>query len=339
MDRGRWVRQLRWALTLAVCALSALSASAQAGPQTQSLTPLPGPSQDIPASLSPDLAVPAAPDSYVIGANDLLSIFVYQIPALTAQVRVNSRGVINLPLVPQPIPAAGLTPPALQNSVKRMLVSDGLARDPLVQVSVREVESKPIVIAGAVKNPGTLQAARPMSLLEVLASAGGISADAGSTVLVSSQGPAGTRVVQYDLIKIMQLRDARQIPVLTGNETVTILPAARIYVVGDFKSPGAFPIPPGDNLSVIRAVALAGGFASSPNRDKAQIIHPSVASTPAVQVIDIDQIMAHKSQDITLHPGDILYVSTNRRDRTLKTALADAAQVITLGVAYTFPKW
>jgi len=292
----------------------------------------------MPTELSPNLVAPAVPDNYPIGRNDLISVFVSQIPALTRQVRVSANGEVRLPYMSKGVVAAGDTPLQLQHALAAELQGEGLARDPVVEVTVREVASKPIIIGGAVKNPGTIQAARPLSLLEVLASAGGLVDASGDRVLVSTSSSAGPQVAEFNLAHLMQNPNTADNPLLSGGETVTVLPAERIYVVGAFQKPGAFPLSVGQNMTVIRAVALAGGFASSPNKRQGQILRTS-AGVRQILPIDLDRIMKHQSPDLPLESDDILYVATNGRQKAMATALQDTVQVVTLGIAYTFPKW
>src|SRR5947209_14750460 len=66
-----------------------------------------------------------------------------------------------------------------------MLEANGLVTHADVTVSVKEHKSKPITVIGAVVHPMVYEADRPVTLLEVLAEAGGIASDAGDTIIVS----------------------------------------------------------------------------------------------------------------------------------------------------------
>lgn len=307
------------------------------GDSTSSLlTPLPAPNLTPPTNIHPDQAMPAAPDSYHIGYNDLLSVFVYQMPELTCQVRVDNHGKIRIPFVSNQIPSSGLTAPELSRNLERMLEAKGLARNPLVQVVVTQVDSKPIVVSGDVNHPVVLQAARPMSVLEILSRAGGVTHDAGNTVLVTTHTQQGAITRRYNLQNLM--RDpVRNNPLLTGNQSVTVLPARLIYVVGDFIKPGAFPLHPGEPITIIRAIALAQGFKNAPKKSRATIISTRPNGSQQMTYLNVDLILKHKAPDRLLQPGDILYVPTDGRHVALMTALTDAAQVLTLGAAYHFP--
>jgi polysaccharide export outer membrane protein len=122
---------------------------------------------------------------YVIGRGDLVSLEVFDVPELSRDVRVSQSGTIGIPLVPVRLYVAGLNEMQMQQKVTEVLEANGLVSHPQVMVSVREKRSKPITVVGAVGHPMVYQADRAVSLIQVLAEAGGISADAGDTVIIT----------------------------------------------------------------------------------------------------------------------------------------------------------
>src|SRR5580692_6191518 len=126
---------------------------------------------------------------YVIGSGDLLGIEVFDVPELSRDVRVNETGYISLPLMPSKVRAGGLTPFQLQDKLAEALQMNGLVSTPQINVSVKEQHSQPITVIGAVRNPMVIQALRRTTLLQALSQAGGISPEAGSTVIVTRSGP------------------------------------------------------------------------------------------------------------------------------------------------------
>src|SRR5215472_8069767 len=125
------------------------------------------------------------PHDYVIGSGDLLSIYVFDVEELSRDVRVSQTGTIGIPLVPVRIHVAGLTEMQVEQKIAEMLEANGLVTHADVSVSVKEHKSKPITVVGAVMHPMVYEADHPVTLLEVLAEAGGISSDAGDTIIVS----------------------------------------------------------------------------------------------------------------------------------------------------------
>ncbi len=122
---------------------------------------------------------------YTIGNGDLLSISVFDVPELTREVRVSQSGTISIPLVPTRLHVSGLTEMQAEQMIADVLQANGLVSHPEVGVMVKEHKSRPITVVGAVQHPMVYQADSSVSLLEVLAEAGGVGNDAGDTIIVT----------------------------------------------------------------------------------------------------------------------------------------------------------
>jgi polysaccharide export outer membrane protein len=127
----------------------------------------------------------ATPRDYVIGNGDLLALQVFDVQELSRDVRVSQTGTIAIPLVPVRLHLSGLTETQAELKIAEVLEANGLVSHPEVSVTVKERKSKPITIVGAVLHPLVYQADRQVTLVEVLAEAGGISNDAGDTVIIT----------------------------------------------------------------------------------------------------------------------------------------------------------
>jgi polysaccharide export outer membrane protein len=134
----------------------------------------------------------SAPHDYVIGDGDLLDISVFDVPELSKEVRVSQTGTISIPLIPVRLRVAGLSETQAEEKIVELLEANGLVSHPEVAVAVKEHRSQPITVVGAVQHPMVYQADRDVSLLEVLAEAGGISNDAGDTVIVTRRVASST---------------------------------------------------------------------------------------------------------------------------------------------------
>ena len=175
-------RALGWCLPAAMtCALTtAASLCAQTPLETQQQT------NDRIRSLSASNRTP--PRDYLIGRGDVLSVEVFDVPELSREVRVSQTGTIGIPLVPVRLYVAGLSELQVQQKVAEVLEANGLVSHPQVMISVKDKRSKPITIVGAVMRPMVYQADHRVTLVQVLAEAGGISADAGDTVNITRGG-------------------------------------------------------------------------------------------------------------------------------------------------------
>jgi len=120
-----------------------------------------------------------------IGANDLVAVSVYDAPELTRTVRVGADGFMRLPMLKRKIKAEGLMPGELETGIAAALVAEQLIVDPFVTITIAEYNSRPISVAGAVRQPVTFQASGPVTLLEAVNKAGGLAPEAGPEILVS----------------------------------------------------------------------------------------------------------------------------------------------------------
>lgn len=117
-------------------------------------------------------ATPAAvdPNTFKIGAEDVIFIQVWREPDFTRSVVVRPDGKITMPLVGE-IQAAGLTPIALGKVVTEALTK--YLNNPDVNITVLQVNSKRYYIMGEVNRPGSFPLITPTRILEALTNAGG----------------------------------------------------------------------------------------------------------------------------------------------------------------------
>ena len=277
-----------------------------------------------------------------IGRDDLIGITVYDAPELTRTVRVGSDGDIRLPMLLQHIPAAGLYPAELENSITKALTSENVLVDPIVTVSVVEYRSRPISVVGAVKNPLTFQATGTVTLLDAISQAQGLTENAGSEILVSRQTTDANdkSVMLIQRIPVRGLMSGVEPALnlhLEGGEEIRVPEAGRVFVLGRVKKPGAFFITDGSESSVMKALALSEGLDTFPSH-MAYIYRVEGGSGGRNEIpIDLKKIMDRKSPDVPLSANDILYVpdATGARAslKVLETSIGLGAA---LGVAMIY---
>ncbi len=255
-----------------------------------------------------------------IGPNDLIAVSVYDSPELTRTVRVGADGLIRLPMLKRRIQAQGLMPAELEMAIAEALKGEQLIVDPFVTVTVAEYHSRPISVAGAVKNPLTFQAVGPVTLLEAITRAGGLGPDAGPEVLISKTQPgpdgAPTSLVQRVLVKaLIDVADPEVNIKLTGGEEIRVPEVGKIFVVGNVKRPGAYPVQDVSETTVFKLLAVAEGL--MPMASKQAFIYRREGGTGAKNEIPIElgKIMDRKAPDVPLLANDILYIPDNRSKR------------------------
>jgi polysaccharide biosynthesis/export protein len=114
---------------------------------------------------------PATTDpAYMIGPEDVLDINVWKEPEMTRTVPVRPDGKISLPLI-NDVQAAGLTPLQLASTVTDRLRK--FLTDPQVTVIVATINSQRVYVVGEVLRAGAFPLIPGMTVLQVLANAGG----------------------------------------------------------------------------------------------------------------------------------------------------------------------
>lgn len=273
-----------------------------------------------------------------LGPDDLIGVSVYNAPELSGKVRVRADGTITLPMLKQPIKVADLYPSEVASAIADALRTGSVLVNPLVTVSVVEYRSRPITVVGAVRKPLTFQETGRMTLLDALSMCEGLSDDAGPEILVSqtqSVNGSPTRLTRRIAIKpLMDGSDPSLNIALNGGEEIRVPEAGKVYVVGSVKKPGAFPVREADQSSVLRALALSEGLLPYAG-NFAYIYRRQDTKAPANEIpVELKKIIDRKSSDVTLLPGDILYVPDRSGRRNLAAAMERALLVASgLGAA------
>lgn len=120
--------------------------------------------------------------AYRIGPLDVLEISVFKVPELSKMVQVSERGTVNYPLVGE-TEAAGKTPRELEQILARALGAKYL-QNPQLGIFVKEYNSKRITLEGEVKKPGVYPMQGGITLLQAIATAGGMEPVSDDTVLI-----------------------------------------------------------------------------------------------------------------------------------------------------------
>ena len=309
----------------------------------------------------------ASTDDYRIGAEDLIEISVFEAPELDRTVRVSANGQISLPLVGSS-QAAGLTSRELEVVIQELLRRNYM-KDPHVGVFVKDMQSHPVSVFGAVKKPGVFQIRGSKRLIEVLSMAEGLSDDAGDTVVVMRQAkPAGatdqmvdggsasapapqeraengaaTRTMAGGLVsaetlninlkELLNSSDSRGNVLIYPGDVIKVTPAGVVYVVGEVKKPGGFTLKTNENISVLQALALAEGLTRTSAKSRVRIIRTDGATGSRTETsINLDKILAGKLPDPILLPKDIVFVP-NSTGRSVLYRGAEAAVGIGSGLA------
>jgi polysaccharide export outer membrane protein len=294
-------------------------------------------------------ASPAAQGDYRIGTEDLLEIAVFEVPELSRTVRVSGSGEVSLPLLGA-LQVAGMTTREMEGDLTTRLKGTYL-RDPQVSVFVKEFKSDPVSVVGAVKLPGLYQIQGQKSLIELLAMAQGFSEgpirQPGRTIIVTRNpktqwrvagngatgessgldGVEGGESIEVPIKELIQSGEAKwNVPINPG-DVIKVVPAGTFYVAGDVNRPGGFPLKDFDQVSVIQALAMAGGPLRTSDLRHSVIIRRDEAGNRVEQEIDLRRSRKGEDAEVALGENDILFVPGSVTKAAALRALEATIQV------------
>lgn len=188
-----------------------------------------GASAQIPAAPRPaDPAAPPpnvvagveVPEHYIIGPGDVLGIVFWREKELSGDVAVLPDGRITLPLINE-IPAAGLTPEQLRNQLVE--AARQFVKDPTATVVVRQVNSRRVFVTGMVAKPGQYPLYQTMTVLQLIAAAGGLLEYAKSDEIVIIRREPGQMVsFTFNYKDVLRKRNLHQNIDLKPGDTVVV---------------------------------------------------------------------------------------------------------------------
>jgi polysaccharide export outer membrane protein len=284
---------------------------------------------------SPNLKVRQIPVDRTIrlGPGDLLQISVYGAPDLTMETRVNAAGNITMPLVGS-IHVAGLSTDEAQQLLASRLRDAGLVLDPQVNVFAKEYASGGIAVMGEVQRPGIYTLMGERRLYDAISAAGGTSGRAGRAITIThSSDPGKPLIVDLDYANPSK-SPAGNIDVFPG-DTIVVSRAGVVYVVGAVNHPAGFVMDNNERLTVLQAVALAGGTKVTSSLKGTKIIR---TTTDGIQQIPIplNKILEAKAEDPSLKAEDVLFIPTSPGKVAAITS-AQAAISVATGLAIYRP--
>ncbi len=267
----------------------------------------------------------STPDSSLrIGGGDLLQFNVYNVPELSTKTRISSSGDVYLPLIDY-VHVGGLTVEEAQSLVEKKLSDGGFVKDPHVTLFVDQFASQGVSLLGEVARPGVYPVLGQQRLFDVISAAGGLSDKAGRSVTITHRNQPDKPIV-VDLARHIADSPDSNVQVYPG-DTVIVRKADIVYVVGDVSRPSGFLMDQG-GLTVLQAVALAGGTTQTSKLNGAKIIRKTDAGMSETP-IELKKILEAKAQDIPMRADDILFVPSSTRKLIGKRGIDAAIQMAT----------
>jgi polysaccharide biosynthesis/export protein len=281
-------------------------------------------------TMTPERSATARSGSLLrLEAGDLVEVNVYNVPELTTKARVSSEGEIYLPLIDS-VHVAGLSAEEAEGLVQKRLSDGGFVKNPHVSLFVDQYASQGSSVLGEVFRPGVYPVLGELRLFDLISAAGGFTEKAGRGITITRRNQT-EKPITVPLARNVADNPESNIPIFPG-DTIIVHKADLVYVVGDVGRPSGFLMDRG-HLTVLQAIALAGGTTRTANLGGARIIRNGPNGTTETPV-PLKKILHAKAPDVTMQADDILFVPTSTAKaltgRTLEAAMqaATAASVV-----------
>jgi polysaccharide export outer membrane protein len=278
---------------------------------------------------SPGMATPASAlnaqyTDVKIRPGDVIAIATYGAPELSTTtsttidnpgsgsgsasgIKVGAQGEIVLPYLGA-VEVAGMTPPEAALFLEKSLKDQGILVDPQVSVSLIGSPTRVITVIGEVQKPSPVPAFGQLRLLDVISACGGFTALASHTITIRRPGEANpiTVILGTD----PKGTDATNIPLMAG-DTVIVSKVGSVFVIGQVKTPSAIPLSSNTPVTVMRAIAMAGGVNFGAALSKVVVIRKTPDDQHVEIQMDLKKVMQGKEKDIALASDDVLLVPTS----------------------------
>ncbi len=269
-----------------------------------------------------------SPRDLLIGAGDLLEVSLYGMPDFKTEVRVSSGGEISLPMLGT-VAVGGFSVEHAETLIERKLSQKGLFNDPHVTVFEKEYATQGISVLGEVQRPGIYPLLGSRKLYDAISAAGGTTPKAGGYVLITRRNDP-QHSVRVPLLTGAPESMENNVTVEPG-DTILVSKAGVVYVVGDVHQPGGFVMENGNDITVLKAIALAQGTNPNAALDSARVIRKTPEGPQDVP-LSLKKIVAAKAPDIQLQADDVVFVPGSAGKSAAKRG-AEAILQMATGVA------
>jgi len=193
--------------------------------------------------------------------------------------------------------------------IEHELVVLGLVLHPTVTVSLGQSVGQGATIMGQVASPGIYPTFGSRRLLDMLTLAGGVTPSAGKLVTIIHRGDP-QHPVHVGLAESSAGLRSQANPIILPGDTVVVAKAGIIYMVGAVGHPGGYLINNNEHLTLLQALALAGGNAPAAKLNSAILIRKLPTGTEAIH-LNLKKLYEDKQADFLVADGDILYMPSS----------------------------
>lgn len=236
--------------------------------------------------------------TYRVNPGDVLEISVYDEKDLEKVVRVSEKGDIVYPFIGS-VRVEGLTAEEIAERIDTLLDKDYFV-DANINVFVKEHAK--FFVLGEVNREGAYELKGPFNLIDAVSLAGGTKENADlSKIQIIRESDAGKK----DLYVCMNTQGRNFL--IKPFDRIIVKSYGKISILGEVENPGSYYYK--QDLGVVEAIAMAGGFTDIASRNKVKVIRKKQGKQKIINV-PVTHILksGDTSRDVILQEGDTIVV-------------------------------
>jgi polysaccharide export outer membrane protein len=251
---------------------------------------------------------PLQVNDYRIGPKDLLEITVFGLPELNQTVRVSEDGSITMSLLGR-VEVSGLTAQELEKKLASILDKQ-YTKEARVTVFIKEYQK--VSVIGAVGRPGMYELVGPTNLLQMIAQAGGLTAQHMNELFIYRQGQDGKQTRIVIKLEDLMINGDQELNIELQPKDVITIPIDQmlnVFVYGEVKTPGAVPYLSSKKITLLQAIAQAGGTTEWAKKSKIVVKRKDKKTGKEMKIsVNLKNMINGKVADIVLEEGDVIIV-------------------------------
>ena len=232
-----------------------------------------------------------------LGPGDVVKLSVYGNPDLALETRISEAGTITFPLVGQ-VEIGGLSVAAAEKKIANMLERGGYLKKAQVNMIVTTLQSQQVAVLGHVNRPGRYPVEGKRSVLDLLAMAGGMSAEGGDAISLVRNRKGSVTKETIDIVQMVRSGQLDQNMEVAGGDVIYVERAPRFYIVGEVQRPGAFKVE--RSMTVLQALSAGGGLTARGTDRGIRITRRDASGKPTIinakhdDIVQVDDVITVK---------------------------------------------
>ncbi|GAA3763262.1 polysaccharide biosynthesis/export family protein [Terriglobus aquaticus] len=323
------MKRLLHCILLAGAVLGTASAHAQFnGPADTAADPVNSPHV---LTTDPAILYPARHDN-PMHSGDMVHVSIYTVGDYGFTGRVSEEGFLSVPLI-DPVQVEGLTIREVQTLLAQRFEAAQIFHNAPVQIEVTESVRSQITLMGDVRGQVS-GVAGSRRLFDVLASVGGLQPTTSHVITIDRPGMAQS--INVDLGTDPEHSKFANVPVFPG-DTIMTGRIGSYYLVGAWKTQGAFPIQNTAPLTLLQAYTIGNGKFLEGKANELHLIR-TVGTTRTLTIVKMDKVLKGQEPDPVLQGDDILYLPSNKVLAAIRGGGVNTAIGLALTLAYAIPR-